>query len=304
MMEKIGFIGLGIMGKPMATNLLMAGYPLVVHDIDHTRVNELVKKGAEGADSPKQVAQNCDVVITMLPDSPEVEEVVLGENGLLEAATPEMIIVDMSSINPMTTVRMAKEAQKKGVRMLDAPVSGGEPGAIAGSLAIMVGGNKDDFERCKQIFEKMGKSIVHVGKIGSGQVTKLANQIIVALNLAAIGEGFVLAMKAGVDPRLVFEAIRGGLAGSRALEQKASKIFSGDFKPGFREELHVKDLNNALKAGDSLGVPLFLTSMVNQMFKHLTVKGEEKNDHCGIIHFMEEMAGCQVRATEKGGTPK
>ena len=229
---------------------------------------------------------------------------VLGENGLLESAPPEMIIIDMSSINPMTTVRMANEAQKKGVRMLDAPVSGGEPGAIAGSLAIMVGGNRDDFERCKNILEKMGKSIVYVGKTGSGQVTKLANQIIVALNLAAIGEGFVLAMKAGVDPRLVFEAIRGGLAGSRALEQKALKIFSGDFRPGFREELHLKDLNNALMAGDSLGVPLFLTSVVNQMFKHLTVMGEEKSDHCGIIHFMEKMAGCQVRATEKGGTPK
>jgi 2-hydroxy-3-oxopropionate reductase len=155
MMERLGFIGLGIMGKPMATNLLTAGYPLVVHDINRTAVNELVEKGAKGANSPTQVAQNCEVVITMLPDSPEVEEVVLGENGLLESAPPEMIIIDMSSINPMTTVRMAKEAQKKGVRMLDAPVSGGEPGAIAGSLAIMVGGNRDDFERCKNILEKM-----------------------------------------------------------------------------------------------------------------------------------------------------
>jgi 2-hydroxy-3-oxopropionate reductase len=294
-MENIGFIGVGIMGKPMATNLLRAGYNLVVHDTNLNAVQELEDMGASRADSPSQVAQKCKIIITMLPNSPDVELVVLGKDGILETAGPETLVIDMSSINPMKTIAIAEETKKKGIRMLDAPVSGGEPGAIAGSLAIMVGGEEKDFESCKEILEKMGKSVVYVGKTGSGQVTKLVNQIIVALNLAAIGEGFILGMKAGVNPQLVYEAIRGGLAGSNALEQKASKIFSGDFQPGFRQELHIKDLTNAISAGDSLGVPLFLTSMVNQMFKYLMSLGEGENDHCGIIRFMEKLGGCEVR---------
>lgn len=294
-MEKIGFIGVGIMGKPMATNLLKAGYNLVVHDINLNAVQELEDMGASRADSPSQVAQKCEIIITMLPNSPDVELVILGKDGILETAVPETLVIDMSSINPMTTIAIAEEAKKKGIRMLDAPVSGGEPGAIAGSLAIMVGGEEKDFESCKEILKKMGKSVVYVGKTGSGQVTKLVNQIIVALNLAAIGEGFVLGMKAGVNPQLIYEAIRGGLAGSNALEQKAPKIFSGDFKPGFRQALHIKDLTNAISAGDSLGIPLFLTSMVNQMFKYLMGLGEGRNDHCGIIRFMEKLGGCEVR---------
>lgn len=298
-MEKIGFIGLGIMGKPMAKNLLKAGFPLMVHDIVRSQVAELAGLGAEEARSAKEVAHQCKTIITMLPNSPQVEEVLLGKEGVIEAASSGTLLIDMSSINPMSTMRISEEAIKKGVRMLDAPVSGGEPGAIAGTLAIMVGGEKKDFEECKGILEKIGRSVVYVGKIGSGQTTKLVNQIIVALNLAAIAEGFVLGMKAGVDPQLMYEAIRGGLAGSTALEQKALKIFSGNFSPGFKIKLHVKDLNNALEAADSLGVPLFLTSTVNQMFKHLINMGEENNDHCSIIHFMEKVCGTEVR-TKKG----
>jgi 2-hydroxy-3-oxopropionate reductase len=195
----------------------------------------------------------------------------------------------------MVTIRLPEEAKKKGLRMLDAPVSGGEPGAIAATLAIMVGGDKKDFEECKEILQKMGKSVVYMGKTGSGQTTKLVNQIIVALNLAAISEGLVLGMKAGVDPKLIYEAIRGGLAGSTVLEQKALKIISRDFKPGFQIKLHTKDLNNALEAADSLGVPLFLTSTVSQMFKYLVSIGEEGNDHCGLIRFLEKMTGTEVK---------
>ena len=297
-MQKIGFIGTGIMGKPMAKNLLKAGYPLIVHDIDKTRIAELVDLGAEAAYSPREVAQKCRMIITMLPNSPEVEEVVLGKNGILETALPGSLLVDMSSINPMISISISEELKKRGIRMLDAPVSGGEPGAIAGTLAIMVGGEKKDFEECKEILEKMGKSVVYLGKSGSGQTTKLVNQIIVALNLAAISEGFVLGMKAGVDPKLIYEAIRGGLAGSSALEQKISKILSADFKPGFKIELHTKDLNNALELANSLGVPLFLTSIVNQMFKYLMSIGEEGADHSGIIRFMEKMAGIEARSKE------
>jgi 2-hydroxy-3-oxopropionate reductase len=300
-MERIGFIGLGIMGKPMAKNLLKAGFPLMVHDIVRPQVAELVGLGAEEAHSPKEVAQKCKTIITMLPNSPQVEEVLLGKEGVIEAASSGTLLIDMSSINPMSTMRISEEANKKGVRMLDAPVSGGEPGAIAGTLAIMVGGDKKDFEECRGILEKMGRSAVYVGKIGSGQTTKLVNQIIVALNLAAIAEGFVLGMKAGVDPQLIYEAIRGGLAGSTALEQKALKIFSGNFSPGFKIKLHVKDLTNALEAADSLGVPLFLTSTVNQMFKHLISMGEENNDHCSIIHFMEKVCGIEVRTKREAG---
>jgi len=299
-MGKIGFIGLGIMGKPMAKNLLKAGYSLIVHDINRNAISELIDMGAEDASSPKEIAERCRTIITMLPNSPEVEEVILGNNGILEAAMPGTLLIDMSSINPMVTIKISEEAKKKGVRMVDAPVSGGEPGAIAGSLAIMVGGEKKDFEECKGILEKMGKSIVYVGKTGSGQITKLVNQIIVALNLAAIAEGFALGTKAGVDPKLIYEAIKGGLAGSSALEQKALKIFSGDFKPGFKIKLHIKDLNNALAVAECLGIPLFLTSIVNQMFKHLMSIGEENNDHCGIIRFMERLANIEVRVKEKG----
>jgi len=300
--QKIGFIGLGIMGKPMAKNLMKAGYLLVVHDINPAPVKELVAMGAERAESPKDLAHRCKTIVTMLPDSPQVKDVMLGDNGILAGASPGTLVIDMSSINPVVTVELAQIAKEKGVRMIDAPVSGGEPGAIAGTLAIMAGGEKKDFETAKEILSKMGKSVVYVGAIGAGQTTKLVNQIIVALNLAAIGEAFTLGVKAGVAPELIYQAIRGGLAGSSALEQKAEKIFAGNFKPGFRIKLHIKDLNNALSAADSLGVPLLLTSLVNQMLKHLEQVGKGDNDHCGIIEFMEELACVKVRAKKETKT--
>lgn len=300
--QRIGFIGLGIMGKAMATNLLNAGYSLVVHDLNAAPVREVVAMGAECAESPHDVAQRCTMIITMLPDWPQVKGVVLGDNGILAGASPGTLVVDMSSINPVVTVELAEVAKTKGVRMIDAPVSGGEPSAIAGTLAIMVGGEKEDVEACKEILSRMGKSVVHAGAIGAGQTTKLVNQIIVALNLAAIGEAFTLGVKAGVAPEAIYQAIRGGLAGSNALEQKAAKIMAGDFKPGFRINLHIKDLNNALAAADSLGVPLILTSLVNQMLKHLKQRGEGDNDHCGVIRFMEELACVEVRAKKEPKT--
>src|SRR5512139_4333385 len=243
---KIGFIGLGIMGKPMAKNLLRAGYPLVVYDVNPVPVKELAAEGAEAASSAKEAAQKAEVVITMLPNSPHVKAAVMGPNGVLEGAKPGMIIMDMSSIAPLAAKEVAARAAEKGVEMLDAPVSGGEPKAIDGTLSIMVGGKKEVFEKCKGILSKMGTSVVLCGDIGAGNVTKLANQIIVALNIAALSEALVLATKAGVDPQLVFDAIKGGLAGSTVMNAKAPMMLDRNIKPGFRINLHIKDLDNAM----------------------------------------------------------
>lgn len=252
-MQKIGFIGLGIMGKPMAKNLLKAGYKLVVYDINKQPVKELVEAGAEEGLSSKDVAERTDIIITMLPNSPHVKEVILGENGVLEGARQGQIIVDMSSIAPLVSMEVAAKAKEKGVEMLDAPVSGGEPKAIDGTLSIMVGGSQEVFDKVKDILLCMGSSAVLVGDIGSGNITKLANQIIVALNIAAMSEAFVLATKAGVDPERVYQAIRGGLAGSTVLDAKAPMVMERNFKPGFRIELHIKDLMNALETDHEIG---------------------------------------------------
>jgi 2-hydroxy-3-oxopropionate reductase len=292
---KIGFIGLGIMGKPMAKNLLKAGYQLVVHDINPSPVKELATAGAEAASSAKEVAQKTDVVITMLPNSPHVKEAVMGPNGVLEGAKPGMIIVDMSSIAPLAAKEVATKAAEKGVDMLDAPVSGGEPKAIDGTLSIMVGGKKEVFEKCEGLLSKMGTSVVLCGDIGAGNVTKLANQIIVALNIAAMSEALVLGAKAGVNPETIFMAIRGGLAGSTVLEAKAPMVLSGNFKPGFRIELHIKDLANAIDTAHELGVPLPLTSQVMEIMQALKVDGKAGNDHSGIVQFYEKLAKIEVR---------
>ena len=244
MQEKIGFIGVGIMGKPMAKNLLTAGYPLVVHDLVSDPVKELVAAGAQEGSSGKDVAARVDIVITMLPNSPDVKDVVLGENGILAGAREGQIIVDMSSIAPLVSRELAETAARQQVFMLDAPVSGGEPKAIEGTLAIMVGGPQEIFDQVKDILAVMGASVVRVGESGSGNTTKLANQIIVALNIAAMSEAMVLAQKSGVDPEKVFQAIRGGLAGSTVLDAKMPLVLNGNFKPGFRIELHIKDLMN------------------------------------------------------------
>ena len=292
---KTGFIGLGIMGKPMAKNLLKAGYQLVVYDVNPAPVKELAAAGAEAASSAKEVAQKTEVVVTMLPNSPHVKAAVMGPNGVLEGAKPGMIIMDMSSIAPLAAKEIAAKAAEKGVEMLDAPVSGGEPKAIDGTLSIMVGGKKEIFEKCKSLLGKMGTSVVLCGDIGAGNTTKLANQIIVALNIAAMSEALVLGSKAGVNPETIFQAIRGGLAGSAVLEAKVPMVLSRNFKPGFRIELHIKDLANAIDTAHELGVPLPLTSQVMEIMQALKVDGKAGNDHSGIVEFYEKLAKSEVR---------
>ena len=295
---KIGFIGLGIMGKPMAKNLLKAGYSLVVYDVMAAPVTELVAAGATAGTSPKDVAAQCDLIITMLPNSPHVKTAVTGPNGVIEGAKPGSIVVDMSSIAPAASRELADELAKKGIEMLDAPVSGGEPKAIDGSLSVMVGGKEAIFAKVKDVLLKMAASAVLCGDIGAGNVTKLANQIIVALNIAAMSEAFVLATKAGVDPERVFDAIKGGLAGSTVLNAKAPMVLNGNYKAGFRIELHIKDLQNALDTAHESGVPIPLTSQVMEIMQALKVDGKQTNDHGGIIQFYEKLAGVKVR---KGG---
>jgi 2-hydroxy-3-oxopropionate reductase len=292
---KIGFIGLGIMGKPMAKNLLKAGYALVVFDINPAAVKEVAAAGAQAASSAKEVAQNTEIVITMLPNSPHVKAAVMGPQGVLDGAKPGVIIVDMSSISPLAAKEVAAKAAEKGIEMLDAPVSGGEPKAIDGTLSIMVGGKNEVFEKCKGILSKMGTSVVLCGDIGAGNTTKLANQIIVALNIAAMSEALVLGAKAGVNPETIYKAIRGGLAGSTVLDAKAPMVLSGNFKPGFRIELHIKDLANAINTAHEVGVPLPLTSQVMEIMQTLKVDGKAGNDHGGIVQFYEKLAKIEAR---------
>lgn len=295
---RIGFVGLGIMGKPMAKNLLKAGHTLVVYDVVEAPLKELVEAGATAGTSPKDVAAKNELIITMLPNSPHVKTAVLGKDGVLEGAKPRSVLVDMSSIAPLASREVAAELAKKGVEMLDAPVSGGEPKAIDGSLAIMVGGKEAVFEKVKDVLLKMGSSAVLCGDIGAGNVTKLANQIIVALNIAAMSEAFVLATKAGVDPERVFNAIKGGLAGSTVLNAKAPMVLEGNYKPGFRIELHIKDLQNALDTAHETTTPIPLTSLVMEEMQALKVDGKQRDDHGGLIQFYEKIAGVKVR---KGG---
>ena len=295
MKKRIGFIGLGIMGKPMAKNILKAGFSLVVYSRSKGPVEELVKAGALFADSPKGVAERSDAIITMLPDSPEVKEVILGRNSVIQGVQGGSVVIDMSSINPLVTLQISRELKEKGVKMLDAPVSGGETGAIQGSLAIMVGGEKEVFEDCLEIFQSMGRNIVHVGGIGAGGFVKLVNQIVVALNIAALGEAFSLGVKAGINPQVIYQAIRGGLAGSQVLETKVSTIFERNFKPGFKIKLHQKDLNNALSTARDLGVPLPLSSFVQQIFVSLVAEGKGEEDHSALATFFEKMAHVEIR---------
>ncbi len=294
-MKKIGFIGLGIMGKPMARNLLKAGYSLTVYDIVPDKAEEVVEAGAKAGSSSKDVAEKSEIVITMLPNSPEVKEAVLGKNGVLEGAKPGTILIDMSSIAPLASKEVAEKAKEKGVTVLDAPVSGGEPKAIKGTLAIMVGGPQETFDEVEDILSVMGASVTRVGEIGSGNMTKLANQIIVALNIAAMSEAMVLAAKAGVNAEKVFQAIRGGLAGSNVLDAKMPLVLEGNFKPGFRIELHIKDLANALDTAHEVGVPVPLSSAVMEVMQALKVDGKGADDHGGIIQFYEKLAKVEVR---------
>ncbi len=293
---KIGFIGLGIMGKPMAKNLLKAGYGLIVYDIAKGAVDELVQAGATAAASCAEVAKGCNgLLFTMLPNSPHVKAALTGETGVLASAVQGLIIIDTSSIAPMASQEMHKEAGAAGVKYLEAPVSGGEPKAIDGTLAIMTGGDEDVFDKVKDILLVVGGSAVYCGGPGSGNTTKLANQIIVALNIAAVSEAFVLAKKAGVDPEKVFNAIKGGLAGSTVMNAKVPLALEGNFKPGFRIELHIKDLQNALDTAHAVGAPVPLTAGIMEIMQALKVDGKAKDDHGGVIQFYEKLAGVEVR---------
>lgn len=295
MKKKVGFIGLGIMGKPMAKNLIRAGYSLVIYDLVEQPVNELKIDGAEEAVSPASLASNVKTIITMLPNGPEVRDVVAGNNGILAGASPGSTIIDMSSIAPGVSQEMSKICKSRGIRFIDAPVSGGEPKAIDGTLAIMVGCDETDFEPNIAILKAMGSSVVRTGKVGSGNVTKLANQIIVALNIAAISEAYVLASKAGVNPSLIFDAIRGGLAGSTVMNSKTPMMLDRNFKPGFKIKLHIKDLANAIDTGHQVGAPLPLTSIVMEIMQALKVDGKEENDHSVLVQYFEKLAQIEIK---------
>ena len=295
MAERIGFVGLGIMGKPMAKNLLKAGYSLTVSDIVGEPVEELVTDGAAGASSNKEVAANSDTIITMVPDSAESEIAILGPDGVLEGARPGSIVVDLSSIAPLVSQKIAAECARKGVEMLDAPVSGGEPGAINAALAIMVGGKQEIFDKCYDLLKTMGANVVLTGDIGAGGITKLANQICVAANIEGLSEALVLAQKAGVDPEKVFNAIRGGLAGSAVMEAKGPMMLERNFRAGFRIRLHQKDLRNVLQTGQELNVPLPVSALIQQMLGALVNDGEGDADHAAILHFLEGMAKVEVK---------
>jgi len=291
---KIGFIGLGIMGKPMAKNLLKAGHEVVCFDVNKDNVENVVAAGASAAASSADVASRVPLVITMLPNSPHVKSVVMGEGGVLEGAAEGLILIDMSSIAPLASQEVEKACAQKKVRMLDAPVSGGEPKAVDGTLAIMVGGEKALFEEVKEILLVMGSSAVHCGPIGAGNTTKLANQVIVALNIAAVAEAFTLVRKAGVDPHLVFEAIKGGLAGSTVMNAKAPMMMDSNFKPGFKIDLHIKDLANALDTGHGVGSPLPLTALAREMMETLHADGFGGDDHSALARYYAKLSGTTI----------
>jgi 2-hydroxy-3-oxopropionate reductase len=288
--SKIGFIGLGIMGKPMLRNLRKAGHELVAYDVFAASLDVVVGEGVERGSSCKDVAERTDVVITMLPDGPEVEQAVLGPSGVLEGAHKGLILVDMSSISPLVSQKIGAACADRGIAFLDAPVSGGEPKAIDGTLAIMVGGDQATFEKVEPLLKLMGSSAVLTGAVGAGNVTKLANQIIVAGNIAAMSEALVLAESCGVSSEVVFNAIKGGLAGSTVLNAKAPMVIARNFKPGFRIRLHQKDLRNALLTAESKKVALPMTSLVQQMLIALMNRGSADLDHSAIVTFIEEMA--------------
>lgn len=288
---KIGFIGLGIMGRPMAKNLIRAGYDLVVYDLNRAAMEEVAACGCAMGESTKDVAARVDVLITMVPNSPQVREALLGENGAIHTLKRGAIVIDTSSINPIASREIAAELEKKGVEMLDAPVSGGEPKAVDGTLAFMVGGKPEVFDRVKPILEKMGSSVVLCGAIGAGNVTKLCNQIVVAVNIAALSEAMMLGQMAGVEPEKIFAAIRGGLAGSTVMNAKAPMMMDQNFKPGFRIDLHIKDLSNVLDAAKSVDAPIPLTGQVLEMMKVLHHDGDGTLDHSALMKYYQKLTG-------------
>lgn len=293
--KKIGFIGLGVMGKPMSKNLIKAGYSLMVYDINPASVSEVVSTGATQGESPALIGAECDIIVTMLPNSPHVEQVITGENGILEGAKPGTVIIDMSSISPIVAIKLSKAAAEKGVELIDAPVSGGEPKAIDGTLSIMAGGKEEVFESIKDVLLSMGASAILIGGIGSGNTAKLANQIMVALHLAAVSEAMVFAEKAGVDTEKVYQAIRGGLAGSTVLDAKMPLILDRNFKPGGPIRMHTKDLLNVRDTALEIDAPIPLTTQVLEFMKALKADGKQEHDHGGIIQFWEKLANVEVK---------
>ncbi len=291
---KIGFVGLGIMGRPMAKNLVKAGHEVTVFDFNEEAVKDLVACGAKSAASGKDLAGDVEVVITMVPNSPHVRAAVLGANGIAEGAKKGLTLIDMSSIDPTESKAIAAECEKFGIDMLDAPVSGGEPKAIDGTLSVMVGGKKETFDKYYDMLMVMAGSVVYVGGIGSGNVAKLANQMVVAINIAAVSEALTFAKKAGTDPELVYQAIRGGLAGSTVMDAKAPMMLERNFKPGFRIELHIKDLNNALNAAHAISSPAPLTAQMMEVMQFLKSEGHDKEDHSSIVRYYEKIAGVTV----------
>ncbi len=292
---KIGFVGLGIMGKPMAKNLIKAGYDVVVTTHKQEVIDEFVALGAKGAkNAADEVKQGCDVIITMLPNSPQVREVTLGAGGVVEGGKSGITVLDMSSIDPVESQKISAELEKSGIELLDCPVSGGEPKAIDGTLSVMAGGKKESFDKFLPVLKAMASSVVYVGPIGSGNVAKLANQMIVAANIGAVAEALTFAKKAGTDPRLVYEAIRGGLAGSTVMDAKAPMMLSGNYEPGFRIKLHIKDLTNALNAAHAINMPVPMTAQMMEVMQELMNHGEENCDHDDIIKYYERMTGVSI----------
>ena len=290
---KIGFIGMGIMGKPMALNLLKAGYDVTVSNRNMAKCEPVVAAGAKPG-SYIEVAESCDVVITMLPNGPQVKAVMLGEKGVAAHMKPGSTFIDMSSINPVDSKELCAEVGKYGVEMLDAPVSGGEPKAIDGTLSIMVGGKQEVFDKYKDMLGAMGSSVVRCGEVGAGNTTKLANQIIVACNIQALAEALTLAQKAGVDPNLVFDAIKGGLAGSTVMNAKAPMMIAGNDKPGFKIDLHIKDLNNALDCAHAVGAPVPMTASVQEILQWMHNHEGGNKDHSAIAQYYEYLTGIQI----------
>lgn len=298
-MKRVGFIGLGIMGKPMATNLISAGFPLTVWNRTRSKMAPLVSLGAHGANSPKDVAEKSDILITMLTDSPDVEEVVLGPKGVIESARKGLTVIDMSTISPLVTRRIADALEEKGVEMLDAPVSGGERGAIEGTLSIMVGGKREVFQECLPILEKMGKNIVHVGGHGMGQMVKLCNQVICGLNQLAVCEGIMFGAKAGVDLDKMMKVVTAGAAGSWQLSNIGPKILKGDLEPGFKVRHFLKDLRLIMETAGELRLPLPGTSLVDQLYSAVAAMGKEEKGVQALITVLEKLAECKVAREQK-----
>ena len=290
---KIGFIGIGIMGRPMSINLVKAGYDVMVSNRDMSKCAPVTALGAK-AGTQQEIAESCDVVLTMLPNGPQVKEVMLGENGVGAHMKPGSVFIDMSSINPVDSQMIAKELASYGIEMLDAPVSGGEPKAIDGTLSFMVGGKQEVFDAYKELLGAMGSSVVRCGEVGAGNTTKLANQIIVACNIRALAEALTLAQKAGVDPQLVFDAIKGGLAGSTVMNAKAPMMIAGNDKPGFKIDLHIKDLNNALDCAHSVGAPVPMTASVQEVLQWMSSHGGGQKDHSAIAQYYEYLTGIEI----------